>query len=197
MARRRPPRGRTARAACAPGSPRGAAAAFAYKVRTARPASSRDAHFASPASTGRRDRPASATASISTRESADHQGPIPTIPSPRSSPLATGAGASGTSPPSVGRGSPADPRPGPARSSPRDPARSPRGAAEHLRPEGQEVVGDPVVGPAGPSRVGHRYHSFDQPQRDEPVEGSDGLVAQRVLDLAVLAAAGGDGMQGR
>jgi hypothetical protein len=53
------------------------------------------------------------------------------------------------------------------------------------------------VGPAGPSRVGHRYHSFDQPQRDEPVEGSDGLVAQRVLDLAVLAAAGGDGMQGR
>jgi len=63
--------------------------------------------------------------------------------------------------------------------------------------EGQEVVGDPVVGPAGPSRVGHRYHSFDQPQRDEPVEGSDGLVAQRVLDLAVLAAAGGDGMQGR
>ena len=62
----------------------GSAPVFAARSRTTRRASTRRAHFASPASTGRRLRPPRATASISTEGESRHQRPTSTMSGPSS-----------------------------------------------------------------------------------------------------------------
>ncbi len=69
-------------------------------------------------------------------------------------------------------------------------------AVEHLQPEGEEVVGDPVAAPAGGDiALGDRDDPLDEPQLHQPVEHSRRFGADGVADLVVLGPPRGDRAQ--
>lgn len=149
--------------------------------RSRGPSTDRD-HFASPASTTSRRRPASATMLISFCPSRCHP------PRPRRGhPGRIVAGRARVSLPPTRR------RDG-RRCRPRDTAgstlpahdRSLPVAAEHTEVKGQEVVADPVESSTGAARIlRHGCKTLNEAERHQPLEGPGRFAADPVLDLIV------------